>query len=102
MKKIYQVGIIESKKFDGTCEHAASRDNRTRILTFDTMDDAIAEFNRQVERCKATVEYSKRHKATEEINIVVDIIVNETKIDDEYWFEISYKNGEIGLNAPVE
>lgn len=95
MKTFWQVGIIESKKFDGTAEHAAIRDQRTRLLTFDILEDAVAEFQRQVDRCKATVEYSKRHKATEEINIIVNVIKNGVQTEDPYWFEVNYSNQEI-------
>lgn len=95
MKTYYQVGIIEQKIFDGSVEHAATRDQRTRVLTFETLEDAIPEFEAQVKRVKATAEYSKRHKATEEIHSIVDILKNGAAVVDPYWFEITYSNNEI-------
>lgn len=97
MKTYYQVGIIEQKIFDGSVEHAATRDQRTRILTFETLEDAIPEFDSQVKRVKATAEYSKRHKATEQIRSVVNIIKNGAAVVDPYWFEITYSNNEIEI-----
>ena len=102
MKKFWQVGIIESKIFDGTVAGGANRDTRTRVLTFDALEDAITEYNKQVERVQATIEYSKRHKATEEIHSVVNIAEDGVSVKDPYWFEIDYKNGQIGTFEPIE
>lgn len=98
MEKFYQVCVIESKAYNGDCKETATHEHRTRALTFLDFKNAVAEFEKQVQKARSVAEYAKRHKSMEEMHVLIDILHNGTEPDNEYWYELDYKDGELKVN----
>ena len=84
---MYQVGIFQSKVYTGECKGKALSEGRTRVLSFAEAEDAVIEFNDQVERAQAVLEYSKRHKATAQIYFSVKMLKDGESIPEYNWNE---------------
>lgn len=91
---MYQVGIFQSKVYNGDCKGTALSEGRTRVLSFATAEDAVREFNDQVERAQAVLEYAKRHAATSEIYFSVKMLNEKGEIVPEYNWSSSYNTEE--------
>ena len=71
---MYQVGIFQSKNYFGASDSTAAAEGRTRILSFKKQAAAEAEYEDQVERAQAVLEYAKRHSDTSHIYFSVKLL----------------------------
>ena len=78
---MFEVAISEHKNYEegtGFC----CAEIRTRSLFFQNIEDAKAEYEGQKERCRSVVEYAKRHKSTQTIDVFILLIDTDDIILD--------------------
>lgn len=78
---MYRVTHISFKKFSGKCEDTADSDKRIRELTFKKLSAAQKGFEEQVTNAVSVMEFSKRHRDTCNIQVVITLLYENVVLD---------------------